>query len=323
MKENLKLGFRLFIITAVAGLFLGMANEVTKETIAKNSMLDKSDLQYVIAESDGFEVINIDKKSEDDVVKEAFKALNGSETAGYVVKVSPKGYKGPIDMIVGIKNDGKLGGIKILSQGETPGLGARVEEEGFMDKFKGLDTKEDIKVVKTETTNSSEVQGVTGATISSNAVVTGVNEALKFYKENILGEEVKENNEPNIEALGLKGELQLKEVSLKDGVTKVLEVSEGGYVICGEIDGIHAPNKINFAVGISKDGKVSGLQILSHKETPGLGDLIEKEDFTGQFKNLKASEKVSVDTITGSTISSQAVIDGVTNVLKFYNENLK
>ncbi|MPQ44179.1 RnfABCDGE type electron transport complex subunit G [Clostridium tarantellae] len=188
MKENLKLGFKLFIITAVAGLFLGIANELTKDIIVENSKLKKEDLKYILPEAESIKDYGY-VATEDSIVKEVFEAIGTDEIKGYVIKVAPKGFNGSLDMVVGIEKNGAVGGIKILSQSETPGLGAKIEEENFQDKFKGLSTKDGIRIVKTIPNNNNEIQCITGATISSNAVNTGVNEAINFYKKNILGKE--------------------------------------------------------------------------------------------------------------------------------------
>lgn len=78
--------------------------------------------------------------------------------------------------------------------------------------------------------------------------------------------------------------------------------------------------KIEMLVGVDSSGKVSGLKILSHRETPGLGANIEKASFLEQFKGKRASDKiepkVDVDAITGATISSRAVCQGVREALK-------
>ena len=91
---------------------------------------------------------------------------------GRAISVSPKGYSGPIDMLVGIDPQGKVSGVKILAHRETPGLGANIAKPKFLDQFKGKTMNDPIEPKK-------DIDAVTGATISSKAVCNGVKEALR------------------------------------------------------------------------------------------------------------------------------------------------
>jgi len=94
---------------------------------------------------------------------------------GKAVSVSPRGYSGPINMIVGVDKSGKVVGIKILNQTETPGLGADVVKPKFLNQFIGKTGKDPIEPKK-------DIDTITGATISSRAVCKGVKEALEKAK---------------------------------------------------------------------------------------------------------------------------------------------
>lgn len=86
---------------------------------------------------------------------------------------------------------------------------------------------------------------------------------------------------------------------------------------------------ITMMVGIAPDGTVAGLEILSHAETPGLGDKITRPEFKGQFKgkNLPGvdwrvkKDGGDFDQITGATISPRAVVKAVHKGLQFYSEH--
>lgn len=315
MKENLKLGFILCIITAVAGLFLGLANELTKDVIAQNAKMSKEDVAYILPGATTIKDFEFDKESEE-FVTEAYEISSDSQVIGYAIKSVSKGYGGEIDVLVGIKSDGELGGVKVLSQSETPGLGAKVEEENFIGQYRDMPIADSLKVVKGSKSNDNEVEAITGATISSNAVTKAVNDAMNFYKENILGEEVASKpTEPVLELLGLQGEMEPHDIELVDTVEKVWKVIDDtthiGYVveICEE--GMY--EGLRKAIGISIDNNVTGVQILTHNETPGLGDLIEEDDFLNKFVGVSNSSEV--DVIAGSTMSSSAVIRGVQTAL--------
>jgi H+/Na+-translocating ferredoxin:NAD+ oxidoreductase subunit G len=185
MKENFKLGIILAIITSIAGVLLGLANGFTKDAIAENSKLNKEDLALIMPLATSVE--ETDKKLEGNIL-EILEGKNGSEAVGYLFKVNTKGFHGPVDLMIAISNEGKTTGLKVISHAETPGLGAKIDEDKFKERFKNIPINKGINIVKTTPTNENEVEGVTGATISSKAVGTAVNEAINYYKVNIQGE---------------------------------------------------------------------------------------------------------------------------------------
>ncbi|MDD4179582.1 MAG: RnfABCDGE type electron transport complex subunit G [Candidatus Margulisbacteria bacterium] len=107
---------------------------------------------------------------------EAYIGIKGDKTVGLAVSVAPRGYSGAIKMLVGINADGKVIGVKVLDQRETPGLGANVVKRSFLAQFCGKTVKDEIEPKK-------DIDAITGATISSRAVARGVKEALKTAKE--------------------------------------------------------------------------------------------------------------------------------------------
>ena len=68
--------------------------------------------------------------------------------------------------------------LEVLAHGETPGLGGRIAEPWFMEQFDGVDVSSGIAVVKQRTGASGEVDAITGATATSNAVMSIINTAL-------------------------------------------------------------------------------------------------------------------------------------------------
>ena len=84
-------------------------------------------------------------------------------------------------MMVGIGTDGSVKGIDILSHSETAGLGAKADSDDFKSRFK--DKSPELTVVKIPTENPSEVQAITGATVTSKAVAEGVKKAFETVME--------------------------------------------------------------------------------------------------------------------------------------------
>lgn len=185
MKENLKLGGVLLIIAAVAGLLLGAAHTVTLEPIAKQEQMAKAAaMKEILPKAEEFKVKDT---AVEGIIKEVNEGTASGKTAGYAIKVSPKGYGGAIEMMVGISAEGKVEGIKILSHNETPGLGANAPQPKFSGQFSGKSVEKELQVVKTAPAADNQIEAITGATITSKAVSNGVNEAVKFYNTKLKG----------------------------------------------------------------------------------------------------------------------------------------
>ncbi|MGG7144995.1 RnfABCDGE type electron transport complex subunit G [Clostridium nigeriense] len=198
MKENFKLGGILLIITMIAGLLLGFANDLTKEAIIENSKISKEDLSYIMPEAEKIQDMDIELDAEGNV-KEIYEAVSGSDVIGYVLKVTSKGFHGAVDFVVAISKDDTVSGVKVLSHSETPGLGAKISEDKFISRFEDKPATGYLEVVKVTPNKDTEVEAISGATTSSKAAVNAVNEAITFYLEKIKGEvvESKEDTDAN------------------------------------------------------------------------------------------------------------------------------
>lgn len=83
--------------------------------------------------------------------------------------------------------------------------------------------------------------------------------------------------------------------------------------------------KVSVMLGMDRNGRTTGIEIVSHKETPGLGSKIEDEPFKAQFKGIDLSVSVKkdgdkIDAITGATISSRAICQAVNNGIELFKE---
>lgn len=104
-----------------------------------------------------------------------------------------------------------------------------------------------------------------------------------------------------------------------------------GYVITVTAKDASQAN-ITFSVGIQSDGTVNGYSITSISETPGLGMKAEDEDFYSQFQNKKVdsfevvkqapSSDNQIESISGATITSRAMANGVNAALAYFNSDL-
>lgn len=182
----------LFAITVVAGLLLGVVYDVTKEPIAQQKAKAKQEAcANVFAEAKTFETVtdldgvavssNIDGVDIDEVMR----ALDGDETLGYVITVTDhEGYGGDIQFSMGVTLDGTLNGISLLSISETAGLGMKAGDV-LVPQFENKKV-EQFTYTKSGATNDSEIDAISGATITTNAVVNGVNAGLTYFRDVLL-----------------------------------------------------------------------------------------------------------------------------------------
>ncbi|MCR4842821.1 MAG: RnfABCDGE type electron transport complex subunit G [Eubacterium sp.] len=201
MKSSLiKDALILTAITLVAGLLLGLVYGVTKEPIAAAEYQAQQEAYAaVFSSASSFEeYADFDASAAASALEEAGLADQNTiesvmlaqddsgETLGYVITVTDSaGYGGDVTFSVGIANDGTLGGIAFTTLNETAGLGQKAKEEAFSSQFVDRITQA-LTVVKTETESDDEIQAISGATITSSAVTSGVNACLTYFY-NVLG----------------------------------------------------------------------------------------------------------------------------------------
>lgn len=117
-----------------------------------------------------------------------YRATDAGDITGYAVRVQTQGYGGTITMLVGVSPDLEtIRGVEFVEQVETPGLGGRITEPEFRRQFADLDADEPITYVLNVEPDreENEVQAISGATITSRAVVRGINATLEPALETI------------------------------------------------------------------------------------------------------------------------------------------
>lgn len=112
-----------------------------------------------------------------------FTARAGNRNVGYVVRASGQGYANKIDVLIGLDSAlHKITGIFILSQKDTPGLGARMVDPAWRAQFIGKLVNKPLKVVKKKPHAENEIDAITGATISSRSLCAIINKAVADVK---------------------------------------------------------------------------------------------------------------------------------------------
>ena len=100
-------------------------------------------------------------------------------TVGCAINVAPVGFGGPISIKVGFDANGVIWNTKVLSQAETPGLGAKCVEPSFSEQFKGFDPAAKKLAVKKD---GGDVDAITASTITSRAYADGLALAVKVFQ---------------------------------------------------------------------------------------------------------------------------------------------
>ncbi|MBO4457749.1 MAG: FMN-binding protein [Butyrivibrio sp.] len=195
--------FILFFITLVAGASLGVVYQVTKDPIAYQETLAQNKAnQAVFADAGAFNELGKDP----DAFKAVLEGKNGitiesvkeatsleGQLLGYVIQMKSRGYGDDIVFTVGIRHDGikngTINGISIISISETPGLGmnaGKIIVPQFVEKMALRFTV----VKKGQITDSgSQIEAISGATITSKAITDGVNVAVAYYDQALKGEQ--------------------------------------------------------------------------------------------------------------------------------------
>ncbi len=203
----------LSIVCFLAGLTLGGVYKLTKDKIEKQQAEEEIRALKEILGS-----VKISKKKylkTKDLKIEYWEAYKNGEIYAYAIKGKNHGYSSDIVFIVAVDKNGKILGLKILSQNETPGLGTRItevasreylfgsskkssktEKPWFQKQFEGLNALKEIIIKKSkewQNMNENEkeklkkenaITALTGATISSRAVSTGIEKYVKYFFEN-------------------------------------------------------------------------------------------------------------------------------------------
>ncbi len=114
-----------------------------------------------------------------------FECLDDSGSiVGIALPAGGNGYQGVIKLMIGLTPDlSKITGIRVLEQLETPGLGGRIAETEFQNQFRGIKTEPALGYVKNKKPEKeTDIQAITGATISSRAIVAIINSNVQGLK---------------------------------------------------------------------------------------------------------------------------------------------
>ncbi|MGE5652948.1 MAG: RnfABCDGE type electron transport complex subunit G [Bacillota bacterium] len=194
MRDITRLGLILMIISAVAAGSLALTNDATTAKIAAQEVEAKMGALGQVMPGEGVKFSDVTSTVQGNLsafpdVEEVWVGESAGKKQGLIVVVAPVGYADRIRTMVALDTTGKVLGMKVLSQSETPGLGTKSTDPQWQKQFVGKQAGKNLEVVKQAPT-ADQIQAITAATISSKAVTSGINQAFGLFKQ-ISGEVLK------------------------------------------------------------------------------------------------------------------------------------
>ena len=286
MNKKLPAWIVLTVISLVAALALGATYNGTKDRIAAQEAEKAVAVrQELLPQAVDFEQIAPEGENE------VFKGVDADGNAvGYVSVGTVTGFGGPVEVTVGMDGEGTLTGVRVggANFSETAGLGAKSKEPAFYEQFAGKTYPVDLSK------NGGEVDAITAATITSSAVVRGVNETAKYIAE-------------------------AADIKLAEPVVAIEELGDNRYGTTAQ--GVSGPFPV--VVTLDETGAVTGVEVqdtASANDISYLSRVQGNEAYLSQFVGQTAVNAADLDTVSGATISSSSVNGAVSKILLYVND---
>lgn len=194
IKHFIQQSWLLIAASFCFGLLIAVANATLSERIEQNRINKLNRLtRALLPEAENFIALDTEIEIESTRGKkekvEVYKAVSEDECVGWSFNAAGSGFADKIELVVAVDKDfQKLAGFDILASNETPGFGDQIKYDYFRDQFKGAPAEE-LKLVSIGSANpqeiDSEIVAITGATISSEAVVEIINNSITQIKNQV------------------------------------------------------------------------------------------------------------------------------------------
>jgi len=287
MKNRVSAWIILTIITVAAALGLALTNQITMEPISQQAIVaEEKARKLVMPGVETFEKLELDDGSV------LFVAKAGDEVIGYIGKAVAKGYGGEIEVITGVSADGIITGINVggANFSETPGLGAKAKDTAFAAQFAGKKSP----VQRGNPENDNAIDGITAATITTNAVLGCVNSVARQVK-----------------------------AYLNPDADKPAQIAEGTSYAGEAVGFAGVNNPVYVEVTVNDSGVITALKIGDERfaESDNYGAAALDPEFASQFvgKSMPIAME-DIDAIAGSTFTTQAVLNAINSA--YENKNV-
>ncbi len=189
MKDIVKLGLILLLVTALAGAALSVVNNITKPRIEEQKKMATSLALTTALPAAANGVIEPDTTTETIQYYLGYRDSLKQEFVGYAFLAKENGYSSEIETMIGVDTTGTIVGIKVLHQLETPGLGTKIEEIRYGEASSYFQTQFISKVAEQLAVDKDggQIVSITGATISSRAVTNSIKKGIQKLEQEIGG----------------------------------------------------------------------------------------------------------------------------------------
>jgi electron transport complex protein RnfG len=180
MNVSLKMVLILTLFACISGGVLSLVYIISDPLIEANMLEEQNKAIFRVVP---------DAKNYEEKTKSGVQYFECTDADGRVVGIAlpakGNGYQGVISLMVGLTPDlHQIEGLAVLEQVETPGLGGRISEKSFQDQFKGINTEPAVGYVKNMAPEKdTDIQAITGATISSRSVVAIINKNIQDLRK--------------------------------------------------------------------------------------------------------------------------------------------
>lgn len=184
MKNVMSITIKLLVLTVVCAAFLGAVYSITKDPI--DDQIKKTATEARLAafpDAVSFKDSKAEIPKEYSIIKNVFYALDkDGNIIGATFGINTRGYSPGLMMTVGIAVDGKIKGVVIGDNTETPTIGKKALASGFLNQFTGKPYDKPLQYVRSASSDY-DIQAVSGATVTTKGVTNAVNIAIEFYKQ--------------------------------------------------------------------------------------------------------------------------------------------
>jgi RnfABCDGE-type electron transport complex G subunit len=268
VRNILRLSLTLGFVGVISAALLTGVNNVTAPIIAERQEAEYMQaLELFFPGVAGFESEEIDGNHYDVILDDSGNMM------GVMATVQQQGYDGTITYNLALDEDGVILGVRVVSHSETPGIGDVITTDGFQDQFIGKSFEDPL-------TAGDDVDIVSGATISTAAMVNSIRSITGVVAENFLGFEA--------------------------AVIDITQVPDGKYQ--GSAPGLNGPIVVEVEVS---GGAITAIEVIEQSETPTY--FVEAYPLIPD--QIIAEQSFDIDTKTGATISAEGIINAVKNAL--------
>lgn len=268
MGDIIKLSVVLALICVVAAGSLAFIEGITTPVIQQREADQLAEaLGKYVPDADSFEPVEVEGKT-------FYKALKGGQEIAYIMPDSRgPGYGGDVRVNVATDAEGNILAVEVVGHSETPGLGDVITKESWLAQFEGKGINDPVAV-------GTDIDNISGATVSCRATATAVRNALDQIGAAFLGIAMAEWNLDAVE----------------DGTYTGVGTGFGG--------------DITVEVTVSGN-KITDITVLEHGESPGFWE--NAEDAIPEA--IIDAQDYDVDAVSGATMSSNGIMNAVFDAL--------